>query len=316
MKQLRILTGIHSGTQLSLPQGATIIGADEEAHFQISDWPERRVTLHVREEDGWTVVMLDDGHSSQMLPFTDFMPMRFGEVVVCVGSAKEKWPSDVRLMERLMAQQGAPSKARKGRLHRWAMGLGIALAIPLLYGFTSVVMGRPNPSTLHPEPLLGRVHNAIKQARLDGVIARPSGSHVAVEGLLDTSADVVALRNALHAFPSELIEQNFGAIPDLCQAISEALADKGVAVSYVSHGRFLVSGESLEVSRLQQAAQRVMADLSPLVTKIDLAVRQLPPPPRQSVGAMLSVDGVEYVQTKDGIKHLSILPLALAELTD
>ena len=85
------------------------------------------------------------------------------------------------------------------------------------------------------------------------------------------------------------------------------LADRGV---------FIVGGRAAHPGRVRDASTRVAADLAPLVRGIEVAVAPAPVPESVPVGAMLATDGLQYVQTRDGAKHLSLIPESIGELSD
>jgi type III secretion protein D len=97
------------------------------------------------------------------------------------------------------------------------------------------------------------------------------------------------------------------------------LALPGVSVSYRGQGNFAVTGRAMHLDKVREAAVRIAADLAPLVHGIDVDAVEAPAPDRVPVGAMLTSDGLQYVQTRDGVKHLSLLPdspQAVVELID
>ena len=67
------------------------------------------------------------------------------------------------------------------------------------------------------------------------------------------------------------------------------------------------------------AAKRGALSLVDAVTSlggIEVAVAPAPVPESVPVGAMLATDGLQYVQTRDGAKHLSLIPESIGELSD
>lgn len=314
MYQIRVLTGHHAGVQVPLVEGQCRIGRSESADICLEDWQSQDIVVRVHSGSDTPVSWATQAESSPR-PWPVFQAERFGDMVLCVGPVDADWPTDISLLQAVVSSFRAQT-AKRGLWPMWWTALAVTVGGGLLYGYTTVVASQTSASAVSEEPLTGRVFRAIRDARIEGVVARAAGERVVVEGLLDRADQVVLLRSVLARFPQDRVEQNFASAGTLAQTITEALGDPGVSASYISHGRFLVQGATVQMDQVRERAERVQADLAPLVTEISLAVKRLPPPPRQGVGAMLYGDGVEYVQTKDGVKHLSVLPWAVDQLDD
>lgn len=314
MYQIRVLTGHHAGVQVPLEGEECRIGRGSDADITLEDWQGQDIVVRVLDLTESPVSWRAESEAD-FRPWPAFKAARFGDMVLCVGPLEGSWPSDISLLQSVVASE-RPRRPKGQRWPMWWTALAVTVGACLLYGYTSVVASETSSKAVTEEPLNSRVYRAIQDARIEGVIAKATGDRVVVEGLLDSADKFVLLRSILARFPPDLVEQNFASASTLAQTITEALADPGVKASYVSHGRFLVEGATVHVDQVRERAERVQADLAPLVTGISLAVKRLPPPPRQGVGAMLSGDGVEYVQTKDGVKHLSVLPWAIHQLED
>jgi type III secretion protein D len=326
MKQLRVLTGRHAGVQLSLSASEYRISADEQADIQILDWQAEPLLIELK-EDNVIAFALESRHLAQpsagaMEVFEDFVPRRFGDVVLCTGDHDAAWPTDMELLERLMrpvaavveAVKALPKPRRAARLVSACAAASVAVI-----GIFAVVVSRnveAAKARVAPEPLLGQVWRAVTTGGFSGVTARTVGDRVVVEGLLADGSAVVALGQALARFPADRIDRRYASAADVAQSISDALPMPGLEVTYRGHGVFAVGGRVTELDRLRDAAKRVGTDLAPLVQGIEVVATEAPAPDRVPVGAMLATDGLQYVQTRDGVKHLTLVQEPIAELTD
>jgi type III secretion protein D len=325
MKQLRVLTGRHAGAQLLLSAPTYRIAADEQADIQIVDWSSEPLVLELREEGQVVAIALEStdaaaAGSVEALKaagrlFEDFIPRRFGDVVLCTGPEDGEWPADMLLLEQLMKPE-TPA-ARKSRAPAVFIAVCVATAA-LVGGYTAVVSKNATAAKARKadEPLLARVQDAVFPAAPPGLRVAALGDRVLVEGLLSNSAEVVALRELLSRFPAGQIEHRYAAANDVAQSISDALSSPDLAVSYRGRGVFAITGRTTQPDKLRQAASRIAADLAPLVSSIDVVAAEAQAPDRVPVEAMLSSDGLQYVQTRDGAKHLSLVPGPISELID
>ena len=325
MKQLRVLTGRHAGAQLLLSAPTYRIAADDQADIQIVDWSTEPLVLDIREEGQVVAIALESADTAAAASvealkaagrlFEDFIPRRFGDVVLCVGPEDGDWPADMLLLERLMKPE-APV-ARKSRAPAVFIGVCVVTAV-LVGGYTAVVSKNATAAKARTptEPLLAQVQRAVFPTAPPGLRVAALGDRVLVEGLLSNSAEVVALRELLSRFPAEQIEHRYAAANDVAQSISDALSSPDLAVGYRGRGVFAITGRTTQPDKLRQAASRIAADLAPLVSSIDVVAAEAQAPDRVPVEAMLSSDGLQYVQTRDGAKHLSLLPGPISELID
>lgn len=304
------------------------IAADEQADIQLVDWQAEPLVLELLEEGNLVTIATplqataDNGVAASPESFADFEPRRFGDVVLCVGPAEAQWPSDVELLERLMRPvkkvAAVVQEAKGSRIARAAVVFAAVGTLAVGGAFASVVWHNTQAAKekVQPEPLVGQVFRAVSGTALQGISVRPAGERVIVEGMLADSAEAVALRQLLARFPAELIEHKYAAAPEIAQSISDALGTPGLTVSYRGQGVFVVGGRAMYLDKVRDAAARIAGDLAPLVRGIEVAAAESPAPDSAPVGAMLSTDGLQYVQTRDGAKHLSLSPEPIVELSD
>lgn len=328
MKQLRILTGLHAGVQLRLTRRQYRIASDEDADLQISDWAHAPLIL-MFEEEGSDVsptlhLIAEDGTPAQALgPMEDFLPRRFGDIVLCAGPdafpGAAAWPSDLSLMDALMrpvaklkatvaaaAGAGAEVVAPRGRA---AMGLklsALVAAAALIAALASVLSTQTAASTAPPVSPMEQVTRALQQAGIDGLVVRRVDRRLVVEGLLPGGAEMARARAALQPFGEGQLLHRYASAADIVRQIGDALNRPGVRVVHRGQGVFAVEGQAADPAQLQDEVRRIADDIGPLVRRVDVAVEQTSPTARVRVGSMLAGDGLQYVQTADGTKHLSL----------
>lgn len=334
MKQLRILTGQHAGVQLRLTRQHYRIGNDDDADLQITDWTQPPLLL-MFEEEGSDVspalhLINDEGQPADLLGrLQDFLPRRFGEVVLCAGPEGATWPGDLTLMDALMRPSAhgvanGPSGTRgqggqsggtaaviagaataRNAQPRWMISAVVAAAA-LLAAMSAVLSTQTAASpTPRPDPM-EQVAGALRQAGVQGLSVRRIDQRLVVEGLLPGSAEMARTRAALQPFGEQQLLHRYASAADIVRQIGDALNRPGLQVAYRGQGVFAVVGESADPTGLRDEVRRISADIGPLVRRIDVAVEQTLPTARVRMGAMLGGDGLRYVQTADGTKHLSL----------
>ena len=332
MKQLRILTGLHAGTRLPLDHGARTLGRGDEVDIELSDWTHAPIRLHLSGDDSAATVSWTPGAGATEADATggalpDFHPASFGEVVICIGPlADDAWPSDLALMSLLLRPSAAPTRAGTSAASRsdtgpkpsparatraWRRGAFLAGACvgALLLGTFAVLVARGAnvaQAKVVRDPLQTRVAGALAKAGLHELTAQEAGARVVVDGLVAASADLLRARAALKGFGDGAIVHKYAAASDIAQAMSDALADPGLRVRYGGLGVFVVEGSAANLQQVRTAALRVAADIGPVVKRVDVAATELPPAHRVHADAMLVSGELQYVQTRDGTKHLVV----------
>lgn len=341
MKQLRILTGEHAGVSLELTSTRYVIGADDKADIQLLDWVSSPVVIEVTEEQVVSIAV-NPGDLFVLQPdeierFDDFSPKRVGDIVLCVGPAQGSWPSDLDLITRLTqpavaeaapadvvaapagTEPAAPALPVRSR-RRLGRVLSVVAGLAMLTGFGATVArmnhgtGGPNAQRGAPAPSLkARVERTVAELSLPGLDVVQTGEQVAVRGLVRSTADAAALRARLEALKVGGIVHAYASAADVAQDIAEGLGLPGLEVSWRGNGVFAVSGRTVDLERLNAAAARLRTDLAPLVQRIDVVATEKSPKASAPISAALNAGELKYVQTRDGVKHLSLSgPPALA----
>jgi type III secretion protein D len=331
MKLLRILTGIHAGAQLRLARQRYVIGGDAQADIVLTDWRHDPVCLTVNDSDEVIVSTLPaPGTPASAAPDPDkdpgaafldeLVPRRFGEIVICVGPTEAAWPSDLRLMESMVSGTAKPRKRtrrtrgdlgvgprRPRRDKRMLVAAGV-LCAAMLGSFVGVVSTKGAAGhAVAAEPLQTRVARAVQAANVSGVSVRVSADgSVSVEGMVFDGAEASRLRNALAPYIGERVAHRFASAADVSQSIGDALSNPGLAVRYRGDGEFVVTGASVGLDAVRAKLHRIATDLGQNVSRITLSASELPPPQTLPTNALMSTAEMQYVQTRDGTKHLVI----------
>jgi len=331
MKQLRILTGKHAGAHVNLTSTRSVISADETADVQLLDWTSEPMVIEVDDDEMLRFAMLTAGgakaQADAFTPLADFAARRFGDVVLCAGPTDAAWPADVDLIASLASPAAAPAvvaAAAPTRKRYSPFMLSAFVGTALMTAALGAAVARLGQGTdraahgarLAPEPLKTRIDRALAGSPIDDLQIQSQGDSVIVRGLLREPSDADALRQRLAAFKGERVVHAYAVATEVAQSIAEALGRPGLQVSYSGGGHFVVSGEADDLARLRDSATRIAADLAPLVRGVEVTATKLPPSGHAPLSAALDADGLQYVQTRDGVKHLSVSTVAADALAD
>jgi type III secretion protein D len=319
MKSLRILTGVHAGAQVSLTAGTYRIGVDEAADIRLTDWvgPDAQLDLN---EAGlaniWRVTEpgeQDQLSSGVVILLTDFVPMQFDELVVCIGPEGEVWPSDVDLLSTLLASpvkhELASVRQQQKRRRKTAAIAGLALLGGIIVA--GVLLGTMQLSKAayprDPADRARQIELALSQAHYTDLHVQISGSAVVVSGLVSTPADDIAVRTLLQRVAPFGVERRYDDAQLDARSIEDSISIDGIHTEYIGKGKFAITGEVAAEGQLESALARVRSDLSPNIKQIIVRATQTAhaaPEDSQKYSEMVSSDNVEYVETPDGVKHI------------
>ena len=237
------------------------------------------------------------------------------------GVYDNAWPGDVELLQRLMrparnrAQAGAPSGRRPDAIGPVAIAGSVAGTL-LLAAFVTLLMHETPGAEAHiaRPPLQVRVAGALAREGLNGLSAEAAGdAKVVVSGLVNSHREIERAHAVLREFGETAVVNRYASADDLARSISDALADASLNVRYEGSGVFLVQGAVRDVDALHSIVGRIGSDIGPLVKRIDIDVKQLPPAERAHLDAMLMSPDLQYVQTPDGTKHLVVVSTAASD---
>lgn len=319
MKQLRVLTGQHAGARINLTPTRQHISADDAADIQLLDWSADPMVIDTG-DDGMVRIATESDEAGTSAALQDFEPRRFGDIVLCAGPAGQPWPADADIIARLVRPPAPPVPAPQAATGRtrvlWPRvafaAAGTALVTAALGAVVSPLgasQAERAPAAVAAaalEPLKSRVERALEGTSVSGYEVVGEGDGVVVRGLLRQPSDADALRQRLAPFQGERVVQSFATATDVAQSIADALGQPGLRISHQGNGYFIVKGEAADLASLRQTASRVTTDLAPLVRSIEVAATQRPPRGQPAMSALMETDGLQYMQTRDGVKHLSL----------
>lgn len=252
----------------------------------------------------------------------DFVPMQFGETVLCVGWSDAAWPSDLDLLSTLLIKPSEERReAERSRRRKIA---GIALACAMLGAVIvigSVLMTTMVSRAALPHDAGGlaqRVNDALAAAHQNELRAHAEGNTVLVTGMVATPEDDVAVRRLLSRFSQTSIYRRYDVAQNDVHSIEDSLGVRGARVAYAGNGAFDVTGSVSNPADLEAAIARVRHDLSENVRAIRSHVTQStenqPLPP--SFSMLMTSDTVRYAETPDGVKHIYAQPDPPAAASD
>ena len=319
MKQLRILTGSHAGAQIRLTPGEHRIGPEDDADICITDWHDPAIVLTLG-TDGvlrWQQAPGTDAESTVTL-VPDLIPIPFGDVVLAAGPEDDSWPSDVDLLRMLWIKPETPAAfepeaqgRNKRRIAAPLVGalIGAGMIGALLITGAALFVGAPRDADAMPDPntLTARIAAGLHSAGIGELDVAPRGAAVVVTGMVKNAAEDVAARAvfARVATDQSHVLRHYDVAEEDCRSLKEALGVAAVQVAYLGGGAFEVSGAVPSLTVFQAALAHAKTDLDQNVKRIDVKVTELAhATPEAEYSAAMSVAGMRYVETPDGVKHL------------
>ena len=320
-REIRLLTGRHAGARIKLDPTHTHIGNDDEAEIQISDWnmPTMKLSYH---DDG-RISIRNPATISPAVTLDDFVPHRFGDIVLCVGDGEAEWPSDIALLETMLMPASMPVPAHGvatgssqqpasiSRRRRGARHAGLAGVALLTIGCAGIAL----PAVLHPrvdrpmhhgtpqpnvEMLLGSLH----RLQLDDVQVKPADGRFEIIGVVPDSASEVTARNTLEAIAPGKLIWRVGCVDQITRDLQESLNDPALQVRYLGNRAFGVSGVAKHAGAARATLEQLSGDLAPMAARIasQFTVDDRMAPP-SDVESLLTVGNLQYVVSSDGTKH-------------
>ncbi|TKC91524.1 hypothetical protein FAZ69_03460 [Trinickia terrae] len=322
-KEIRLLTGRHAGARIKLNPTLTRIGNDDAADIQISDWDLPAMHLSHHEDGRLSIAALTADAPAVMLD--DFVPQRFGTIVLCAGDADAAWPSDIALLETLLAPAPAaeapaltaaletpPVRAGAPRKHHTLRNAGLAGAALVAIGCAGIAL----PAVLQPRVSAGAAHGGapritaemleatLARLKLADVEVKTEDGRFAIVGVVPDSASEAMARNALERIAPNRLVWRIGCIDQITRDLQESLHDPALTVRYLGDRQFAVAGVAKHADAARQTLEQVSGDLVPMVTRIAL---QFTPDDRMAapadVESLLAVDDLQYMVSSDGTKH-------------
>ncbi|MGC2040820.1 type III secretion protein [Paraburkholderia caledonica] len=349
MKLLRILTGNHAGAEARLSTGAHRVHSDDDADIRITDWSGAAVVLNVDETDVVTVtrtepapvnaVAMDStdsaaahtdeaAHPDALDPgvvlMTDFVPMQFDQTVLCIGPDDAVWPSDLALLSTLLVKPESaddPAHETAAGSGQWIIKRKLVTAVgaacvmlAIGSGVVSMALSTRAKASLPPPDVAAaeQANRDLAGARLTDLHATLDGhGGVLVTGLVSSAGDDLVAQRLLEHIQGARVTRQYGNAEDTARGIKEAIGMANVDVHYAGKGVFAITGTGVDIDGVQQAVQRVRADLDANVKELRIdATGSDATPTAEADGqytTVVSSDRVRYAQTPDGVKHIFIL---------
>jgi len=311
-KELRVLSGTHAGASLELAAGSHSLGASPECDVSIADWRFEPLTLRVGQDDA--VVAQWSGSSPHALRFDDWAPVDFAGVILCLGPTGKDWPERAQLMQGLRSVEAAiappvavrPPRKLDRRLVAWG---GTGLVAIVAAGWIVTASSEPNeprvPTLRTAGADLQRVLDNTTRNRLQ--VSEASGALV-VDGIVDDARQAQQAMQAIDGVPRSIkVVRRFSVASEIAETIRTSVGLAGARIDYRGNGVFSFNAITSDVAATQSDLNRVAVDLAPTVRRID-AVLEEPPMPHPPLPAVLSAlttdDGIDVMETRDGVKHL------------
>jgi type III secretion protein D len=312
LKQLRVLSGTHAGASLDLALGSHSLGSRPDCDISIVDWRFEPLTLRV--DDQAVVVAQWQGATAQALRFDDCVPVDFSGVVLCLGPGDTPWPERAQLMQALRSVEAAIAPSivaprARGLDRRVVAWCGTSLIALVAAGWIATAASQPRESRVATLPSAA----ADLQVALDRVtanrlrVSEASGALV-VDGVVDDASQAQQAIQAIEATPRSIrVVRRFSVASEIVETIRTSVGLPGARIDYRGNGVFAFNAVTPDVAATQAELDRVASDLAPSVRRINAVLEEpaLPHPPMPSVlSALTTEDGINVMETRDGVKHL------------
>lgn len=309
VKQLRVLSGTHAGASLDLAPGSHSLGSGADCDISIADWRFEPLTLRVDRE---AVVARWPGATAHALRFDDRVPVDFAGVVLCLGPSDEEWPERAQLMLALRSVEAAiaPSAAARRGLDRRIVAWGGTSMIALVAaGWIATASSEPREARVPTlQSALIDLQHALDRTTAGRLHVDEASGALVVDGIVDDALQARQAIQAIEALPRSIkVVRRFSVASEIVETIRTSVGLPGARIDYRGNGVFAFNAVTSDVAATQAELDRVASDLAPTVRRVD-AVLEEPPVPRPSLPAVLSAltteDGINVMETRDGVKHL------------
>ncbi len=327
MTRLRVLSGKHAGACIELNQQQYTLGASDDFDIYIGDWDAQNIQLHVSSEGFvkalWSansnpLVQIADSvlqNDEYGLQFEPLAPVRFGSVIICVGSSTEAWPSDADILQSLYLPKPAvadePKRDSPPKLRTVLRKYVVAMTVAFMSVAGAITLGSsltasPRRVRVEPKtPLIDRVKEAVIFAGASHLAVEQDGSLVIVDGVLETRERVSKVNQKLEALgASSQISRRYRSIEDIADMIRESLSSYPLQVTHAGGKSFAVEGQVPDPAKVKAVLDGIQGDLAAhgitIVARLKGIGRS-----NEGITAVLVDDlGTSYTQTRDGVKHL------------
>jgi type III secretion protein D len=322
MKQLRILTGFHAGAMLQLVPGRHRVHGGADADIRLTDWTGADVTLDVDPSGvvrAVTRAEVPAGEAAdaavavadETVILVDFVPMRFGDTILCVGPDDTPWPSDLDLLSTLLTgPANAQADAGRRKRRRYYGALAACVALGIAAGVVVLLTTAPDSEAAlrhGADYRTTRIQEALSAAHMNELQVRSVGNTSVVTGMVANLSDDQLVRSTLEKIASKDIVRSYDVAQNAVHSIEDSLGIAGVRVTYLGNGAFAITGTVDSKDALDKAVTRVRADLDSNIRRLVVQAVENPghaAPVTGQYSEIVSSDTVQYTQTPDGIKHI------------
>jgi type III secretion protein D len=319
-KELRILTGFHAGARIQLNPTTMSIGKDATADILIQDWNEGTMQLAIDAEDRVTIAAADAADAPTTLD--DFAPRRFGDVVLCAGPRDALWPSDLQLLEAMLAapaddaagvaadddvMMGDTRPMPPARRASWTRtGLVAMLIGSVGVGALALTMGNASQAATRPITPVGLadVQRALERLREPGIDLREQANTFVASGIVANGEAARRAHASLRRVAGSRLRWQVKPADDIARELAESLHEPNVKVRYAGAGRFEVTGTARQPGAVRDVAERFRNDMAAPAPRIDVKVERTDELGiAGKVDSTLNADSVRYVESSDGTKN-------------
>ena len=312
-KELRILTGFHAGARIKLIPTTMSIGAEATADILIQDWSEDTMQLATDAQDRVTIAAAGAADAPSTLD--DFTPRRFGDVVLCAGPRDALWPSDLQLLEAMLATPAADDAAPADdavpahpapRASWTRTGLVAMLVGSIGAGALALTVGGTSQAANHPLAQVGMadVRGALDRLQEPGIELREQPNGFVASGIVANGAAARKAHASLRSVAGSRLHWQVKPADDIARELAESLHEPHVTVRYAGAARFEVTGTAHQPGAVRDVVERFRRDMAPLALTVGVKVERIDELGiAGKVDSALNADSVRYIESSDGTKN-------------
>jgi type III secretion protein D len=317
-KELRILTGFHAGARIKLNPTTMSIGAQAQADILIQDWNEG--TMELATDAQGRVTIGAAGTADAPATLDDFAPRRFGDVVLCAGPQDAQWPSDLQLLQAMLAAPASDTAAADAaaggdeavpvapvRHASWKRtGLVAMLVGSVGAGVLALTVGSASQAANRPPARVGiaDLRGALERLQEPGIDVREQSGGFVASGIVANGEAARKAHASLRSVAGNRLRWQVRPADDIARELAESLHEPHVKVRYAGAGRFEVAGTSRQPAAVRDVVERFRNDMAPLVVKIGVDIEHTDELAMTGkADSALSADSVRYIESSDGTKH-------------
>ncbi|WP_175891691.1 secretion protein [Burkholderia cepacia] len=308
---------------LQLTPGQHQLHGGADADIRLIDWTDTGVVLEVA-PSGVVRAMFASASAGEpeensvatdqeTAILADFVPIRFGDTVLCVGPDDTPWPSDLDLLSTLLMRSPdilANSYRRKRRY--WYCVLAACIVISIVSGTAMLLTTAPNSEAAlrhGADYQTMQIQEALSAVHMTELQVRTVGNTSVVTGMVANLSDDQLVRSTLAKIASKGIVRGYDVAQNVVLMIEDSLSIVGVRVKYLGNGEFVITGTVDSNDALDKAVTRLRADLDSNIRRLIVQTDEhhgQPVPAAGQYSEIVSSSTVQYMQTPDGIKHIYV----------